>query len=151
MPILYPFYVKMPLRNLYFLTWVWPPPLTMLKKCRIRGTSLIIVGGIFERCLFDGCIDVRVNVWGILRMPSAFHESQGVNKVDPALEWWLSLQYLEICTVGGNGSKKRSILLSQQKLFQWKACGYVELIRISIIFLHKWEKAITTAFTVLFQ
>ena len=30
--------------------------------------------------------DVRVNVWNILRMPSAFHESQGVNKVDPALE-----------------------------------------------------------------
>ena len=134
-----------------FFNMGWPPSLTMFKKCRIRGTSLIIVGGIFERCLFDGCIDVRVNVWDILRMPSAFHESQGVNKVDPALEWWLSLQYLEICTVGGNGSKKRSILLSQQKLFQWKACGYVELIRISIIFLHKWEKAITTAFTVLFQ
>ena len=63
-----------------------PPPLTILKNCRIRGTFLLIVGDIFERCLFDDCVDVRVNVWDILRMPSAFHESQGVNKVDPALE-----------------------------------------------------------------
>ena len=63
-----------------------PPPFTILKNCRIRGTSLIIVSDIFERCLFDDGVDVRVNVWNILRMPSAFHESQGVNKVDPALE-----------------------------------------------------------------
>ena len=86
MSIFYQFYVRLPLRNLYALGLTLPTPLTMLKDYRIRGTSLIIVGDIFERCLFDDCVDVRVNVWDILRMPSAFHESQGVNKVDPALE-----------------------------------------------------------------